>query len=156
MAQEPHKRLDDALSDRRLDLGMRWNQVAQAAGVSPEALRAIRRGSYRPSPDTARALDNALRWEPGSVQAVLDGGEPTPQGQVVRIGPAFEEQPEPPRASREQELRDKFEVTVWEEHKSDPPLAWRLIFAYRDALLHRERDVILDAIERAEQERKRE
>jgi len=78
---EPHERLAQAMNERRLELTPRlnWRQVATAAGISYEALRAIRRGDYRPSENTAAALDDALRWERGSVEAILDGGTPTPR-----------------------------------------------------------------------------
>ncbi|WP_171111288.1 MULTISPECIES: helix-turn-helix domain-containing protein [unclassified Streptomyces] len=75
---EPHERLDEAMSQRRLELRMNWREVSQAAGISYEALRAVRRGDYRPAELTARGLDEALRWAPGSVYAILNGGEPTP------------------------------------------------------------------------------
>lgn len=73
---EPHERLDTAMNARRLELRMNWRDLAQAAEVSYEALRAIRKGDYRPTELRARALDEALQWVPGSVYAVLDGGEP--------------------------------------------------------------------------------
>lgn len=74
---ESHERLDEVMEARRLDLRMSWSEVARAAGISPQALRSIRRGDSRPSRLTARALDAALQWEPGSVEVVLAGGAPT-------------------------------------------------------------------------------
>lgn len=74
----PHELLNEAMNQRRLELRMNWRQVAEEAGISYEALRAIRRGDYRPTELTARGLDGALRWTPSSVYAVLDGGDPTP------------------------------------------------------------------------------
>lgn len=76
MAAEPHERLSQAMNDRRLDLRMRWTEIAAAAKISAEALRAIRRGSYRPSELTARRLDEVLGWTPGSVERILSGGRP--------------------------------------------------------------------------------
>ncbi|MBZ6175555.1 hypothetical protein KVH24_23320 [Streptomyces olivaceus] len=73
---EPHELLDEAMTERRLDLRMNWRQLADAADISYEALRAIRRGDYRPAELTARGLDEGLRWASGSVYAVLDGGKP--------------------------------------------------------------------------------
>lgn len=75
---EPFERLDEAMNRRRLTLRMNWRQVADAAEISYTALRAIRRGEYRPTELTAQALDHALQWAPGSVYAILDGGDPTP------------------------------------------------------------------------------
>jgi len=79
MAARPHERLAQAMDDRRLDLRLRWTDIADAARISTEALRAIRRGQYRPSELTARALDEAMRWSPGSTMRVLnDAGDPSP------------------------------------------------------------------------------
>ncbi|MFD5468849.1 helix-turn-helix domain-containing protein [Streptomyces sp. NPDC127105] len=75
---EPYERLDEAMNQRRLLLRMNWRQVAEAADMSYTALRAIRRGEYRPTQLTARALDDTLRWTHGSVYEVLAGGNPVP------------------------------------------------------------------------------
>lgn len=75
---EPHERLDKAMSERRLDVRLQWSELASAANIKPESLRAIRRGDYRPSPLTARLLEDALRWERGSIAAILAGDEPEP------------------------------------------------------------------------------
>jgi len=74
---EPFQQLDDAMNRRRVQLRMNWREVADAAGISYTALRAIRKGEYRPAELTARRLDDALQWMPGSVYAILAGGEPT-------------------------------------------------------------------------------
>lgn len=71
-----HEALDEALNARRLALRLRWRDVSNAAGVSYETLRGIRRGDYKPTELTARGLDDALRWAPGSTLAVLNGGAP--------------------------------------------------------------------------------
>lgn len=73
---EPFKQLDAALNRRRIHLRMNWREVADAAGISYTALRAIRRGEYRPTELTARGLDEALQWTSGSVYAILDGSPP--------------------------------------------------------------------------------
>lgn len=75
---KPFERLDEAMNRRRLELRMNWREVAEAATVSYTALRAIRRGEYKPTELTARALDEALQWAHGSVASILAGGEPTP------------------------------------------------------------------------------
>lgn len=76
----PHERLDHAMSARRLDLGKQWKDIATEAGISTAALGAIRRGENKPSPLTARRLEEALQWERDSIEATLEGGEPTPIG----------------------------------------------------------------------------
>lgn len=74
----PHERLDAAMDERRLDLNMTWQDVAQEASVSAAALRAMRTGVNTPSPLTRRRLEDALRWQRGSIEAILEGGSPTP------------------------------------------------------------------------------
>jgi len=70
------------MEERRLQLRMSWTRLAQEARISPQALRSIRRGEYRPSRLTAQALDDALAWERGSVERVLAGGEPEVAGEA--------------------------------------------------------------------------
>lgn len=85
---EPYEQLDEAMNHRRLELRMSWRQAADAASISYTAIRAIRRGDYRPTELTARALDEAFRWRAGSTEAVLAGGSPTP----LEAGPSGEPQ----------------------------------------------------------------
>ena len=73
---EARERLSRIMEDRRLDLGLSWREVASRAEVSYEALRALRTGTGGIRPLTARQIDSALEWVPGSVQAIMDGGDP--------------------------------------------------------------------------------
>lgn len=99
---EPHELLDKAMTHRRLELRMNWRQLAEAADISYEALRAIRRGDYRPAELTARGLDEALRWVPGGVYAALAGEEPAreedrreePASEAAAAGPSLAEEVE--------------------------------------------------------------
>ena len=75
--QNPDNRLDLAMDARRLSLNLEWRDLAKAAGVSYETLRALRRAGNA-APLTKRRVEEALRWKPGSVDAVLAGGQPTP------------------------------------------------------------------------------
>ena len=72
-----HQRLDELMRDRRFVLGMRtWRALSERAGISYETLRAVRAGG-NPGEATADGLERALRWQPGSIRAILAGGEPT-------------------------------------------------------------------------------
>lgn len=102
---QPHERLDKVMNARRLELRMTWRELAQAAEVSYEALRAIRKGDYRPAELTARALDEALQWMPGSVYAVLDGGEPVTVETQASLEQAASEHADGRAAAREAEAR---------------------------------------------------
>lgn len=75
--QNPDNRLDLAMDARRLSLNLEWRDLAKAAGVSYETLRALRRAGNA-APLTKRRVEDALHWTPGSIDAVLAGGQPTP------------------------------------------------------------------------------
>ncbi|WUI00245.1 helix-turn-helix transcriptional regulator [Spirillospora sp. NBC_00431] len=82
---QPHERLAAALERRLDELDLTWSELADAASVHEVTLRAIRRGDNQPSARTRRRLEGALSWERGSIQAILDGGEPTPLGDKSAI-----------------------------------------------------------------------
>jgi transcriptional regulator with XRE-family HTH domain len=70
-------RLDEAMNERRIALGLEWKQIAQRAGLSEFHLRRIRRGQYKPRELTRAELERVLEWAPGSIDAILDGRLPT-------------------------------------------------------------------------------
>jgi len=76
ITRKARERLDKLMDERRLDLGFTWRYVAVRAGLSYEAIRALRTGSGGIRSLTARKLDRALQWKPGSVERVLRGGNP--------------------------------------------------------------------------------
>lgn len=102
---QPHVRLDSLMNARRLELRMNWRELAQAAQISYEALRAIRKGEYRPTELTARALDEALQWTPGSVYAVLNGGDPVTVEMQAAMERAADEHAGGHTTAREAEAR---------------------------------------------------
>jgi transcriptional regulator with XRE-family HTH domain len=73
-------RLGDAIVTRRVRLGMPiQKQFVDHSQLSQRILSDLERGkrtSYEPS--TLARLEQALNWAPGSVQAVLVGGDPQP------------------------------------------------------------------------------
>jgi hypothetical protein len=93
ISPEARERLASLMDDRRLELGLRWRDVAEAGGVSYEALRDVRNGSGGIRRLTEHAIETGLRWEAGSVRRILDGGEP-----LVR--PAVHDPPPPRRFPR--------------------------------------------------------
>lgn len=82
-----HLRLDAAMKDRRETLRTTWANVASEAGITVETLRAIRRGHNKPSLLTKRGIEGALLWEPGSIDRIFEGGEPTPLRQDAPAPP---------------------------------------------------------------------
>ncbi|GAA3222964.1 helix-turn-helix transcriptional regulator [Actinocorallia longicatena] len=136
---EPHERLDQAMEARRLDLRLSWAQLARDADISPQALRAIRRGEYRPSKLTARDLDDALKWQRGSVETVLAGGEPE-QLRLAGELPALTEQiigavlDEEALAGKDREFKARFErIAADRRERRALEAAMRAIEEQRDA-----------------------
>lgn len=74
------EQLAAAVKERRIALGLTQTQVAELGGLSVELLRMVEnnRTGQRLSAPKARGLERALRWESGSIAAVIAGGEPTP------------------------------------------------------------------------------
>jgi DNA-binding XRE family transcriptional regulator len=76
--RDQRKTLGDLMEERREDLRLYWEDVAKAAGVTDQTLRDIRSGKSNPRALTRRGIEAALRWERGSIDAILAGGDPTP------------------------------------------------------------------------------
>ena len=75
---DSRRRLSDLMEQRRLELGLRWKQVAEAGGISYESIRAIRSGTADMRSLTRHGIETGLRWEAGSVERILAGGDPAP------------------------------------------------------------------------------
>lgn len=90
------QRLADAMEDRRLQLRLKWIEVARRAEMSESNLVRIRKGEIALTPLAARAIEDALEWEAKSIEGVLRGEAPkprVPQGvppipEGVRVDPA--------------------------------------------------------------------
>jgi transcriptional regulator with XRE-family HTH domain len=71
-------RLGDELGKARVGAGLTQVQVAERAGVTRTPIQAIERGGpFRRITGTMRAFAQIVGWAEGSVEAVLQGGEPT-------------------------------------------------------------------------------
>ncbi|WP_144070250.1 hypothetical protein [Nonomuraea indica] len=77
MERDDHaNRLAKLMETRRLALHLMWEDVAQAAGITTAFLRKIRSGAGA-RPLTKAKLEAVLQWAPGSIDAILEGGDPT-------------------------------------------------------------------------------
>jgi transcriptional regulator with XRE-family HTH domain len=65
------------IRSRREQRGLSTRRAAALAGVSKGAWAGWENGAV-PYHQHRRGIEAALQWRPGSVQAVLQGGEPTP------------------------------------------------------------------------------
>src|SRR5262252_4141700 len=76
----PEQQPQDAygpMDARRLELGLTWRQVADRAGISYETIRQLRAGKHVRAL-TARKLDGALQWAPGTVWEMMHGSHANP------------------------------------------------------------------------------
>lgn len=72
-------RIDQAMDARRIELRLKWKDVITLAGISPQTLSKIRTyGTAGVDALIVAKVEQALRWAPGSLQALTSGGEPTP------------------------------------------------------------------------------
>lgn len=71
-------RLGIAVKNRRQQMGYTQQDVTRDGGPSDTTQTGIELGTATGvSSATLRKLDTALRWQPGSAKAVMDGGDPT-------------------------------------------------------------------------------
>ncbi|MFJ2399783.1 helix-turn-helix transcriptional regulator [Streptomyces xanthochromogenes] len=72
-------RLAEAVEAARIELGMTQVDLAQAAGVSEGTIQNLESGKDRPRfPTSLPRVERALKWAPGSGDAVFSGGDPIP------------------------------------------------------------------------------
>lgn len=63
---------------RRLELQMTPSDLCQAAQIDPKTLQKLEEGVRVPQHRTRLKIEPALNWAPGSLDKVLDGGDPIP------------------------------------------------------------------------------
>jgi hypothetical protein len=65
------------MDERRGELGLLWDEVAERAGVSAETLRRATDAPGRMRTTTKKGVERALHWKRGSIDSIASGGEPT-------------------------------------------------------------------------------
>lgn len=86
-AQQPPKRrqpperqrLRAEIEARQEALGEIWDEIASRGGTHAETIRRVRVGTSPITVKTRADIERGLRWAPGSIRAVLEGGDPTPE-----------------------------------------------------------------------------
>jgi transcriptional regulator with XRE-family HTH domain len=101
--REAPETLGAAMEQRRLHLRLRWNQVAERAGMSIAHLSRIRKGEAPPSPLAAASIETALEWPTGTVRRIAhEAGqeldEPRAHPTPVQDIPEIVENPTPREA----------------------------------------------------------
>jgi transcriptional regulator with XRE-family HTH domain len=79
MPIQDFQRLAGAIQARATALGLSQQDLVSRSGLSRTTVQKLWQGddTYAPSRRTRVAIEDALDWAPGSVEAVLAGGEPT-------------------------------------------------------------------------------
>lgn len=84
--QPPERaRLRALIEERADDLELNWRELVTASGVPYETIRRVRTGDRPINRDTREGLEDGLKWDRGSIRAILDGGDPTPLPAAPRI-----------------------------------------------------------------------
>jgi transcriptional regulator with XRE-family HTH domain len=68
------RNLAERMDDRRAELGMTWDEVAAAGGISVATLRRVRRGAPVTA-DNVVKIERGLKWPAGSVRSALAAAE---------------------------------------------------------------------------------
>lgn len=79
MADEGWARLGRVVADRRLELGLSVRAAAARAGINRATWGTLEDGDRRLSKHLWTAVEEALFWEPGSIDRIIAGGDPTPR-----------------------------------------------------------------------------
>lgn len=95
--QSDRQRLQQEIARRRKELGLSVSAAARAARIDRESWNGAESGTRTTLDYIYGRIEAALRWRPGSVEAILTGGESTILGE--------DEAPPPPRRDLEGELR---------------------------------------------------
>lgn len=112
------------LDERRGELGLTWEQVAERAGVSVQTIfRAINGTPMRTT--TRKGIERALEWASGSIDEIERGGSPT----VLVASPA---PPRYPAEIYERVIRDDTERRIMAERGANEDYKWRVIRILRE------------------------
>lgn len=87
-AQSPQRqRLRTFMEARREELRLPWTAIASAGGTSVKTISNVRIGEQGILPETRHMIETGLRWAPGSIEAILTGGDPVPLAEPPRPAP---------------------------------------------------------------------
>lgn len=71
------KRLAELVKERRRHLGLSVRAAADSGGMARGTWTAVEDGSRKTADSNYAGIERALQWAPGSVAAILAGGDPT-------------------------------------------------------------------------------
>lgn len=81
--------LGDLIRQRRLELRLSEREAVKLASIARNTWSGAEKGRVRTAEHNWPGIEQALRWAPGSIAAILSGGEPTiieqPQRPLARL-----------------------------------------------------------------------
>jgi hypothetical protein len=149
MPDMEESRLGRLMDERRLNLGLDWQDVASLAGISTKTLYNARvPGAPLPAPRTRRKIEDALRWKPGSMERAYGGGDPEALPPAARTVPPAPRNPFAFAAEWGDEPEDD---PAWKVFPNPADRLFRMIWRRPIPFEDRERKVgeLRDAIRRA-------
>src|SRR6185369_5378422 len=75
-SDQARQRLGELVLARRHELGLSLREAARRAGIMRPTWTGMEHGSRRTAAYNFAAIERALDWRPGSIEAVLAGGQP--------------------------------------------------------------------------------
>ena len=75
-SDQARQRLGELVLARRQELGLSLREAARRAGIMRPTWTGMEHGSRRTAAYNFAAIERALDWRPGSIEAVLAGGQP--------------------------------------------------------------------------------
>lgn len=121
------QRLADLLIARRVELNDAWRNRQQFCRDTGAEYRIVhdvenaKRANY--SGSTLALIERAYRWQPGSIRAVLEGGDPTPVNPTARIAGVWASTAPVANVPVDEELRPWLD----DAHRHDvDPMDWDL------------------------------
>lgn len=82
-APDHRQRLARLVQERRREIGLSVRAAAQASGVARNTWIGVEDAARKTADSNYAGVERALQWEPGSVDAILAGGEPRPKPLVA-------------------------------------------------------------------------
>jgi hypothetical protein len=107
-----YERLASLAKRRRADLGLALNDKnAKAGGLSNRTWQRVEKGLEIRDTNYVK-VDGLLQWAPGSCLRILDGGDPTPVGDLGDVDAAGVQKSPVPQEVIDEEARDTVKLAL--------------------------------------------
>ncbi|SLH42155.1 Uncharacterised protein [Mycobacteroides abscessus subsp. abscessus] len=101
MTQRTNLEVGERVRARRIELSLTPSDVTTAADVDPKTLQRLEDGSRWPIERSRRRIEPVLKWRPGALDVLKEGGEPEEDSDLDDVEQEVVEAPELGRAARD-------------------------------------------------------